>query len=226
MQFNKRFTHGIQGSVAYTWSHAIDLNQSTATNNIFFSPTPTSYANGDFRSEKGSAANDVRHRLAVSFVWSPTFTKSNNFFARYFINNWQLGQVTTVQSSQPVNSTTSVSGNAFAGALVSGSLNGLGGGFSRVPFQPVSNLDVDAIYKVDARLTKKLPFSERIVGYLQIEAFNLFNTPYDTSRRGVEYNLVGTTLQYRGDYATPSSTAASPDGTTNRRAQISLRVTF
>ena len=85
---------------------------------------------------------------------------------------------------------------------------------------------MDAVYKVDARLTKKLPFTERITGYLQIEAFNLFNTPYDTSRRSVEYNLVGTALVYRSDYATPSSTAASPDGTTNRRAQISLRVTF
>ena len=226
VQFNKRFTHGLQASVAYTWSHAIDFNQSTATNNIFFSSTPTSYANGDFVSEKGTAANDVRHRLAVNSVWSPTFTKSNSFFARYFVNNWQIGQVTTLQSSQPVNSTTNISGNAFTGALVSGSLNGLGGGFSRVPFQPVSNINVDAIYKVDARLTKKLPFSERIVGYLQIEAFNLFNTPYDTSRRTAEYNLSGTTLQYRGDYATPSSDAASPDGTTGRRAQISLRVTF
>src|ERR1051326_8746978 len=226
VQFVKRFARGFQGSVAYTWAHAIDLNQSTATNNIFFSPTPTSYANGDFRSERGSAANDVRHRLAVNFVWSPKFTNSNSFFARYFINNWQLGQVTTLQSSQPINSTTNISGNAFTGALVSGSLNGLGGGFSRVPFQPVSNLDVDAIYKVDARLTKKLPFTERVVGYLQIEAFNLFNTPYDTGRRSAEYNLVGTALQYRGDYATPSSDAASPDGTTARRAQISLRLTF
>jgi len=226
VQLNKRFSRGFQAQLAYTWSHAIDLNQSTATNNIFFSSTPTSFANGDFRSEKGTAANDVRHRLVVNFVWSPSFTKSNSFFARYFVNNWQLSSVTTLQSPQPVNPTTNVSGNAFAGALVSGSLNGLGGDFSRVPFQPVDFLNVDSIYKVDARLSKKLPFSERIVGYLTFEAFNLFNTPYDTSRRTAEYNLVGTALQYRGDYATPSSDAASPDGTTARRAQISLRVTF
>src|SRR5437667_2154999 len=109
--------------------------------------------------------------------------------SRYLVNNWQISAVTTLQSAQPINSTTNVSGNAFTGALVTGSLNGLGGGFSRVPFQPVSNLDVDAIYKVDARLAKKLPFTERVTGYLQIEAFNLFNTPYDTSRRAAEYNL-------------------------------------
>lgn len=226
VQLNKRLSRGFQAQVAYTWSHAIDLNQSTATNNIFFSTTPTSYGNGDFRSEKGTAANDVRHRFVANFVWSPTFTHSTSFFARYFVNNWQLSQVTTLQSPQPVNSSTNVSGNAFSGALVSGSLNGLGGGFSRVPFQPVSNLNVDSVYRVDARLSKKLPFTERIVGYLTFEAFNLFNTPYDTSRRTAEYNLVGTALQVRGDYATPSSDALSPDGTSARRAQVSLRVTF
>jgi outer membrane receptor protein involved in Fe transport len=226
VQLGKRFTRGFEASVAYTWSHAIDLNQSSATNNIFFSPTPTSYANGDFASERGSAANDVRHRFVANFVWSPTFTKSNGFLARYLLNNWQFSQVTTLQSAQPVNSTTNISGNAFTGALVSGSLNGQGGGFSRVPFQPVSNLDVDAIYKVDARLSKKLPITERVTGYLQIEAFNVFNTPYDTSRRTAEYDLTGVNLRLRTDYGSPSSTAASPDGTTARRAQVSLRVTF
>jgi outer membrane receptor protein involved in Fe transport len=226
VQLLKRFSHHFQASVAYTWSHAIDLNQSGASNNIFFGTTPTSYANGDFASEKGSAANDTRHRFVTSFVWDPTFVKSDSGWARYLVNHWQLSSVTTLQSSQPLNSSTSVSGNAFTGALVSGSLNGLGGGFGRVPFQPVSNLDLDPEYRVDARLSKKLLFGERVTAYLTFEAINLFNTPYDLSRRTTEYNLVGTALQFRSDYATPSADALSPDGTTARRAQVSLRVTF
>ena len=159
-------------------------------------------------------------------MWDPTFIKGNSGWARYVVNHWQLSGVTTLQSSQPINSTTSVSGNAFTGALVSGSLNGLGGGFSRVPFQPVSNVDLDPEYRVDARLSKKLPFGERVTAYLTFEAVNVFNTPYDLSRRTVEYNLVGTALQFRSDYRTPSADALSPDGTTARRAQVSLRVTF
>jgi hypothetical protein len=226
IQLQKRFAKGFQGGVAYTWSHAIDENQSGASNNIFFSSTPTSYDNGNFTAERGSAANDTRHRFVVNFVWSPTFTSSTSAFAKYVINGWQLGSVTTLQSAQPINSTTTVSGSAFTGALVTGSLNGLGGGFSRVPFQPVSNLDLDAEYRVDARLAKKLPFTERIIGYLQIEAFNLFNTPYDFSRNSAEYNLVGNNLVYRSTYGAPTGDAANPDGTTARRAQISLRVTF
>ncbi len=227
--------------MAYTWAHSIDLNQSTATNNIFFSSTPTSFAN-DFAAERGSAANDVRHRWVTNFVYSPTLSHSNGRFARYFVNGWQLSSVTTVQSAQPINSTTSVSGTINAAFLVTNSLNGLGGGFGRVPFQPVSNLDVDSIYRVDARLSKKLAFTERITGYLTFEAFNLFNTPYDTARTGTEYTFnncvasstaancpagaTGLTLTYRSSYNAPTSTALSPDGTSNRRAQISLRVTF
>jgi hypothetical protein len=225
---NKRYARGFQGGLSYTWAHAIDFNQSGGDNNIFFSSGPTSLVNGDFVAEKGSSANDVRHRLTVNFVWEPTFTKSTSALANWFVNNWQLSSVTTLQSARPVNSTTVISGNAFTGALVAGSINGLGGGFARVPWQPISNLNLDQIYRVDARLSKKLPFTERVIGYLTFEAFNLFNTPYDTGRRTDEYtlNAATNTFSYVASYGTGSSTAASPDGTTARRAQVALRVTF
>ena len=95
-----------------------------------------------------------------------------------------------------------------------------------MPFQPVSNLDLDRIYRVDARISKKLPFGERVTGYLTFEAFNVFNTPYDTSRHTPEYSLSGTTLSYIPSYGTGSSTATSPDGTNARRAQVALRMVF
>lgn len=227
VQLNKRFSRGFLASLAYTWSHAIDFNQSGGDNNIFFSNGPTSYANGDFRSEKGSSTNDVRHRFVVSSVWSPTLIHGTNAVARYLVNNWQLSQITTLQSARPVNSTLIVSGSAFPGALVSGSLNGSGGGFRRVPFQPVSNLNLDQIYRVDARIAKKLPFTERVTGYLQFEAFNIFNTQYDTGRRADEYSLAsGNRLIYLASYGTGNSTASSPDGTNARRAQVALRIIF
>ena len=226
VQVNKRYSHGFQTGVSYTWAHAIDLNQSGGDNNIFFSSGPTSYANGDFAAEKGSAINDTRHRFVINSVWSPTFSRSNSAVARYLINNWQLSQVTPLQSAQPTNSTVTVSGNAFTGALVNASLNGCGCGFGRVPFQPVSNLDLDQIYRVDARLVKKLPFNERVTGYLQFEAFNMFNAQYDTVCRTAEYNLVGTQLRYIPSYGEGSSTRVSPDGTSARRGQVSLRITF
>ena len=228
VQLTKRYSHGFLAGASYTWAHAIDFNQSNADNNIFFSSGPTSIINGDVQSEKGSSANDVRHRATVNFVWEPTLTKSTAAWARWLANSWQLSSVTTLQSARPVNSTTVISGNAFTGALVSGSINGLGGGFSRVPWVPVSNLNLDQIYRVDARLSKKLPFTERVVGYLTFEAFNVFNTPYDTGRRTDMYSLNTTTntFSYVPSYGTGNSTAASPDGTTARRAQVAIRLVF
>ncbi len=53
LQLNKRLSHGLQGSMAYTWSHAIDDGQGYAgTPNIFASGGPQSYLPGDYRAEK------------------------------------------------------------------------------------------------------------------------------------------------------------------------------
>jgi hypothetical protein len=108
VQVNKRYSHGFQASFSYTWAHAIDFNQPTGDTNVFYDTGPTSYDNGNFTAEKGSSANDVRHRAGISFVWSPVFTSSSDL-ARYLINNWQLSTVITLGSSRPVNSTTAVS---------------------------------------------------------------------------------------------------------------------
>src|SRR5207247_3616925 len=115
--------------------------------------------------------------------------------ARHLVNNWQLSEITTLQSSRPVTATTAVSVTAFPGALVAFSLNGCGCS-SRVPFQPISNLDLDRIYRFDARLSKKIPFTERVTGYLTFEAFNIFNRQYNTNIRTDESRLTGTTHMY------------------------------
>jgi hypothetical protein len=88
VQLTKRMSHGVTGNVSYTWSHAIDEGQGTAgTPNIFASSGPQSTVPGDYRNEKGSSALDVRHRLVMNGIWSPTFTRSNSALARYLVNN-------------------------------------------------------------------------------------------------------------------------------------------
>ncbi len=227
VQLRKTYSHGFQSSVAYTWSHAIDFNQSGGGNNIFFSGSPSSLINGDYAGDKGSSANDTRHRMTINFVWNPTFTKSNTWLARQVINGWQLSQITTLQSSQPLLSTVTISGSAFPGALFTGSINGSGGS-SRVPWQPVDNLNLDRIYRVDARIAKIFPINEKVKLYLQFEGFNIFNTPYDTSRRSAEYSLNTATGVFSpiASYGSPSASQGFPDGTNVRRGQVSMRLIF
>jgi hypothetical protein len=72
LQLQKRFSHGLQGSVAYTYSHAIDDFEQGGGNNVVF-PGVSTYYNGDFKADKGSSGLDQRHRVAVTSLWSPTF---------------------------------------------------------------------------------------------------------------------------------------------------------
>lgn len=42
----------------------------------------------------------------MSWIWAPTFTHSTSAFARYFVNNWQLSSITTINSRRPYGSPT------------------------------------------------------------------------------------------------------------------------
>ncbi|MCX6624850.1 MAG: hypothetical protein NTY38_28085, partial [Acidobacteria bacterium] len=153
VQLNKRFSKGLQANVGYTWSHAIDENQSSATDSatVFQSYGVQSLYNGDYRRDKGSSVLDQRHRLVFSFVAAPTFTKRNDAFSRYVINNWQLSGITTVASARPTSATVRmVDSKPFAGSAFNTSLNGLAGS-TRVPFLPINSLDIDQMYRLDAR---------------------------------------------------------------------------
>ncbi len=227
VQLNKRYAKGFQAGVAYTWAHAIDFNQGGASNAIFFSNGPTSYTNGDYRGEKGSSALDVRHRAVINFVWQPVFAHTSGWAGRWLANGWEVSQITTLQSSPPAQATVSVSGFAFPGAAFQGSLNGLGS-VNRVPFEPINGLNVDQIYRVDARISKAVPLSERVRLYLMFEGFNIFNTPYNTSINTTQYllNSKAGTLSPLSSFGYGNASQAFPDGTNARRAQLALRLTF
>jgi hypothetical protein len=225
VQLNKRLSHGLSGSVAYTWSHAIDTaNQGGGTNALFFDTIRSTF-NGDFNNDKGSSQLDQRHRLVVNSIWSPTFTKSTNWWARYLVNGWQLSQITTLATPQPATATIFISGAPFSGAAFNTSLNGLGGS-NRVPFWPWNSLDIDTIHRVDARLSRILPFSERFRAYLNFEAFNVFNTISNTFVFTEAYRATSGVLTPTPRLGEGNQSQGFPDGTNARRAQVSLRVEF
>jgi len=153
------------------------------------------------------------------------FTKSQSALARWLVNGWQLSQITTLQSAPPATTTVRVVGAPFAGAAFPTTLDGLGGG-TRVPFLPYSNLNIDRIYRVDARLSRELPFTERIRGVFNFEVFNVFNRVSDTSVLTEAYSASGGILTPTPGLGQGNASAGFPDGTNARRAQISLRVVF
>jgi hypothetical protein len=236
VQVVKRFSHGLTGQINYTWSHAIDdANQQGASNNISSTFNNATF-NGNYPLDKGSSTLDQRHRASINWLWRPTLTKSTSTFAKYFVNGWELSGITTLASSHPVSPTVNAAGTGanavFPGVtLAYSTLNG-SGGFNRVPFLPVGMIDIDRTYNVDARITRSLPFGERVKANLSFEAFNAFNTIHNTSvQQGAYSVLAGGILRpvltngvsHVGD---GSASQGFPDGTNARRAQVALRINF
>jgi hypothetical protein len=232
-QLTKRMSHGITGSVSYTWAHAIDNGQAGGgTPNVFGSGGPQSYLPGDYNFDKGSSVLDIRQRLGVSAVWKPTFTRSTSQFAKYVVNSWELSVLGTFSTAPQVTPTVQIS-SAFAPApytaAFTGSLNGYaqGGLNNRVPFLPIGSLNVDSIQRIDARLTKTFPINERMKAMFTFDAFNVFNHRYFTSvaQRAYIESVVGgvPVLNPAPGYGLGTASQGFPDGTNARRLQIGMR---
>ena len=226
VQLNKRISRSITGKIAYTWSHAIeDGNEQGASWNISSTFNNATYP-GNYRFDKGSSALDQRHRLIINWVWQPTFTKSTSAIARHVVNGWAVSGIATIASAQPVTPTVFVSGAQFPGvSLAYTTMNG-SGGFTRVPFLPIGSIDVDQIHKVDARLERDIPVSERVKAKLMFEAFNVFNMMYNTSVNMQAYTATAGVLTPTANVGTPTASQGFPDGTNARRAQVAFRLTF
>ena len=235
IQLNKRFSHSFQAQVNYTWSHAIDDgNEQGASWNVASSFNNATF-NGNYALDKGSSTLDQRHRVSINWIWSPTLTKSSSTAAKFLLNGWELSAITTLASAHPmsatVNAPSTSNGAEFPGIqLAYGSLTGTGGS-SRVPFWPYDSLNIDQIYNVDARLTKKFAIGERARLNLGFEAFNAFNTIHNTGIQTAAYSVSGNVLKpvltsgvsHLGD---GNASQGFPDGTNARRMQVAVRFTF
>ena len=226
LQMNKRFSHGLQALVSYTWAHSIDDGQGAATDALYYSsPTLTTY-NGDYQFDKGSSALDQRHRMVFSFVETPVFSHRDGAFYKYVVNNWQLGAITTFAAGRPTTAQIRTTDTPVAGMAYNTSINGFGGNF-RVPFWPVNSLYTPPTYRADARISKIIPLGERIRLYLNFEVFNVSNTVVDTSITNQAYLESKRVLTLTpGAYGFGTASAGFPDGTNARRAQASLRCVF
>jgi hypothetical protein len=94
MSVKRRFTRGLEFGVAYTWSKALDFND-TDTESI--SPlVDTRVWN------YGLASFDRTHVFNVNYVWQLPVTKMSNAIARGVLNDWQVSGITSFVSGQPL----------------------------------------------------------------------------------------------------------------------------
>ena len=232
VQFRGKAGKDVTYNVSYTWSHAIDLGQGQGDDNINRFGNTTSLSNlfnGDYRGDKGDGQLDQRHRLVFYWVAQHDFTKRSDAFSKYLINGWQLSGVTTLSSGRPTFATVFIVSQPAGLTIPFFTMNGFGGD-TRVPFWANNAARLDGVNKLDARITKLLPITERFKLALNFEAFNVTNTPYNTSigsgASHTAYNATNGAIAPVAGYGVGTASAGFPDGTNVRRAQVSLRLTF
>ena len=110
----RRDVGGLQFSVAYTYSHAIDDSSDRFDGNFV-----DSY---NFRSNRSSSSLDQRHILNVSYIYDlPSLERPQMIFK--LLSGWQLSGITTFQTGTPFSVTNSTAFGDNAGVA-----NGVGTG--------------------------------------------------------------------------------------------------
>jgi len=92
----KRFSHGLQANIAYTWSKSFDLASSFEGE---LNPL-------DFHKTYSLSQFDARHRFILSYVWQLPIPKYSGV-AGQIVSGWDLSGIYTYQSGFPIRITSS-----------------------------------------------------------------------------------------------------------------------
>jgi hypothetical protein len=223
VQVRKQMLRTLSVQASYTWSHAID----DVSGPPVVAGVPLNTSDTYYTDDKGNSPTDQRHRAAINWLWQPKVVKSNAPAARFLLNGWELSAIATLASPRGATPVVLVSGQQISGItmLYTNSLNG-SGGWNRAPYQKMNGLYTDPQYNVNARVTRTLPFSERVKGMLMFEAFNVFNSHYITGVNTVFYTAAAGVLKPATGVGAGNASDGFPGGASARRCQVAFRLEF
>ncbi|HLV86008.1 MAG TPA: carboxypeptidase regulatory-like domain-containing protein [Candidatus Sulfotelmatobacter sp.] len=92
----KRFSHGLQFSAAYTFSKSID--EASSFEGIL-NPLPNAH-------NRSLSLFDARHRFVISYLWNVPAPKYTGFMGK-LVDGWSLSGITTYQTGFPIRLTSS-----------------------------------------------------------------------------------------------------------------------
>jgi hypothetical protein len=108
-QLTRRFANGLQGVLAYTYSHNID----DATAEVFSTVLAPRRAQNsqDLSADRANSILDHRHRLTLTMIYDEPFFKNSNFFLKNTLGNWEIAPIYTYQSGQWVTPQSGIDSN-------------------------------------------------------------------------------------------------------------------
>jgi hypothetical protein len=225
-QLRKRYSAGLEYSLAYTWSHGMSdaigyygeggqsANQSAYWQNLY-----------NQRAEWGPTYFDAKHMFVGSFFYELPFGKGKMMGANWnravdaLLGGWQVGGILTLHTGFPLTiQAADVSGTLSRGARAdvvgtphNPEVVGIGKKWLDVTAfaQPKSNTFGNAgvgvvrgpgLSRFDMSLGKKFPISESKYFELRGEAYNLSNTPtFNAPNRSVTSPSFGELSSAQGE---------------------------
>ena len=224
VQLRKQLARTLSVQASYTWSHSID----DVGGPQVVPGVPSNFYDSNYTGDKGNSAADQRHRATVNWLWQPTVTKSNSPFARFLLNGWEVSGIATLASPQHRTPVEIVGAQQFSGVTMTytNSIDG-SGGWNRVPFQAVGSLTTGANqYTVNGRVTRTLPFTERVKGMLMFEAFNVLNNQFTTGINTLAYTVTTGVARPVAGLGAAIAADGYPYGSRARLCRIAFRLMF
>jgi len=194
LQVNHRMSHNLQFGANYTWSHAIDFGQNQST----FSDTNDLLIPFNILAEKGNSIYDVPNRFVANAVMTSPWKR--NGWAGWFVNNWELDPIFSIQNGLPFSLTTA---GTPAGAIGS-SINGSGGA-NRIDVIGRNTFRLPTTWVQDLRLAKYLSVREKLKVELLGDFFNIANKQNVTSENNTGYIISGSNLTFNTPFAVPNN---------------------
>ena len=226
LQATRRFTRGFQFIAAYTYSKAEDDRPDQTTVVVGADDAKIVQNQLNPAADYGRSDTDLRHRFVFSPVYEIGRIKwSDNAVARALFSHYTLSGIVQLQSGSPYS------------ALVGNDPNNDGNRANdRLPGTARNQFTTPAVYQVDARITRNIPFTETMRLRLILEAFNVFNRPNVVTANTTAFNFStagGGTLTappFVTAFGTPRTFSSPASGTTTfampRQLQLAVKFDF
>jgi hypothetical protein len=219
-QFRRALTHGFQGQVGYTWSHAMDdiSNGGSGLQFGYNTNTVSTLVNPTIAKNYGNADYDIRSNLTGDFVYDTPW-KLNNKALNYLLGEWSFSSKLYIRTGVPETITDALLGNEFEGTLNAAltataiatvphscgnaAVNGATPCLTPSMFLPAgtepgfgnigrNTLFGPGYFNIDSTLYKNVSITERIRFTIGASAYNILNHPhFGSPQANVAYGSLG-----------------------------------
>lgn len=194
-KLEKRFSHGLQCMLAYTFAKSLDYGGSAASGG---GATGSGQTVTNMRAWRGPSGYDIKHRAVINHVYELPFGPGKRWapwrgVPGKILGGWQLSGITTLTTGRPFNVglATGVNNGApsWPDRIGSGKLDNPDPRywfntthFVAPPPNTYGNVARGVLYapghvNFDTSFVKNTTITERLRAQFRMDAFNLFNTP-------------------------------------------------